>query len=50
MEERFEKIDSKMVVRELKKAKKNSEKLHPELKKMIKHPEFPQKIRLMFVT
>ena len=50
LEERFEKIDSNLVIKELKKAKKKSEKLHPELKKMIKHPEFPQKIRLMFVT
>lgn len=50
LEERFEKIDSNLVINELKKAKKKAERLHPELKKMIKHPEFPQKIRLMFVT
>jgi hypothetical protein len=50
LEERFEKIDSKMVVEELEKAKKKSEKLHPELKKMIKQPQFPKKIRLIFAS
>jgi hypothetical protein len=50
LEERFEKIDSKIVVEELKKAKKKSERLHPELKKMIKQPEFPNKIRLLFAA
>jgi hypothetical protein len=48
LEERFEKIDSKIVVEELKKAEKKSERLHPELKKMIKQPEFPKKIIRLF--
>jgi hypothetical protein len=50
LEERFEKIDSKMVVEELKKAKKKSEILHPQLKKMIQQPEFPKKIRVLFAA
>jgi hypothetical protein len=50
LEERFERIDSKMVVEELRKAKNKSEKLPPELKKMIKQPDFPQKIRLAFAA
>jgi len=50
LEERFEKIDSKMVVEELKRAKKNPERLHPEIKKIIKQPEFPKKIGLLFAS
>ena len=48
LEDRFQKIDSKMVVEELKRNKKKSQILHPELKKMIKQPEFPEKIKLLF--
>ena len=48
LEERFEKIDSKMVVEELKKAKKKSERLNPELKKMIRQAEFLERLRLVF--
>jgi len=45
LEERFAKIDSHMIVEELKKAKKESERLHPELKKMIREPEFLERLR-----
>ena len=45
MEQRFAKIDSAMVVEEFKKAKKKSERLHPELKKIIREPEFLAKLK-----
>jgi hypothetical protein len=48
LEERFQKINSKMVVEELKRNKKKSQILNPELKKMIKQPEFPEKVKLLF--
>lgn len=48
LEERFEKIDSNMVVKEMKKAKKKSETLHPELKKIIRQPELLEKLRPVF--
>ena len=50
LEERFEKIDSNMVVEGLKKAKKKSERLHPELKKVIREPEFLEKLRPLFAV
>ena len=50
LEERFEKIDSNMVVEGLKKAKKKSERLHPELKKIIREPEFLEKLRPLFAV
>jgi len=45
LEQRFAKIDSAMVVEEFKKAKKKSERLHPELKKIIREPEFLAKLK-----
>lgn len=45
LEERFAKIDSAMVVEEFKKAKKKSERLPPELKKIIREPEFLERLR-----
>jgi len=50
LEERFSKIDSNMVVEEFKKAKKKSERLHPELKKMIREPKFLEKLRPLFAA
>lgn len=50
LQERFGKIDSNMVVEELKKAKKKAERLHPELKKMIRQPQFLEKIRPLFTA
>lgn len=44
LEERFSKIDSKLVCEELKKARKNLERIPPEVKKIIKQPNLPQKI------
>jgi len=49
LEERFTKIDSHMVVEEFKEAKRKSERLHPELKKIIREPEFLTKLRPLFV-
>jgi len=50
LEERFAKIDSNMVIEELKKAKEKSERLHPELKKIIREPEFLKKLRRLFAA
>jgi len=50
LQERFARIDSNMVVEGLKKAKKKSERLHPELKKVIREPEFLEKLRLLFAV
>ena len=50
LEERFAKIDSTLVVEEFKKAKKKSERLHPELKKMIREPKFLEKLRPLFTA
>jgi len=44
LEERFAKIDSHLVVEEFKKAKMKCERLHPELKKIIREPEFLAKL------
>jgi hypothetical protein len=48
LQERFEKIDSAMVVEELKKAEKKSERLHPELKKIIRQAAFLERLRPLF--
>ena len=48
LEERFAKIDSNMVLEEMKKDEKKSERLHPELKKIIRHPDLPQKLKALF--
>jgi hypothetical protein len=45
LEERFAKIDSHIVVEEFKKAQKESGRLHPELKKIIREPEFLAKLK-----
>jgi hypothetical protein len=50
LEERFARIDSTLVVEEFKKAKKKSERLHPDLKKMIREPEFLEKLRPLFAA
>jgi len=50
LQERFAKIDSTLVVEEFKKAKKKSERLHPELKKMIREPKFLEKLRPLFAA
>lgn len=43
--QRFARIDSKLVVEELKIAKDESEAIHPQLKKMIRQPCFMEKLR-----
>jgi len=48
LEERFAKIDSNLVVEELKKSNKEPGRLPPELKKMIRVPAFPEKLGLLF--
>jgi hypothetical protein len=48
LEERFDKIDSQLVLWEMKKAQKSSERISPEMKKMIKEPNLPQKITEIF--
>ena len=50
LEERFEKIESRLVLEELKRTQKNSEKISPELKKIIKEPNLPQKIIEIFMN
>ncbi|MFC1863203.1 transposase [Thermodesulfobacteriota bacterium] len=48
LEQRFARIDSKLVLQELEKNKKENSRLPLLLKKMIREPEFPQKIGLLF--
>jgi ribosomal protein S20 len=48
LQERFARIDSNMVVQELKKTKKEPGRLPLELKKMIREPAFPEKLGLLF--
>jgi hypothetical protein len=48
LEQRFARIDSDIVVQELKKNKKEAGRLPLELKKMIREPAFPEKLGLLF--
>jgi ribosomal protein S20 len=48
LEQRFARIDSSMVVAELKKAKNEPGRLPAALKKMIRQPAFPQKLAPLF--
>ena len=48
LEERFEKIESRLVLKELKRTQKNSERISPEMKKLIREPNLPQKITEIF--
>jgi len=48
LEERFARIDSKLVLHELDKNKKETGRLPQVLKKMIREPQFPQKIGALF--
>ncbi len=48
LEERFARIDSNIVVAELKKANKEPGRLPVGLKKIIRQPAFPQKMGLLF--
>lgn len=48
LEERFARVDSKLVLQELDKNKKEVGRLPQLLKKMIREPEFPQKLGVLF--
>ena len=48
LQERFARIDSNMVVKELKKTRKEPGRLPLELKKMIREPAFTEKLGLLF--
>ena len=48
LEQRFARIDSKLVLQELDKNKKETGRLPQLLKKMIREPEFPQKLGVLF--
>jgi len=48
LEERFEKIVGSIVAKELKKAQKKSEKISPEMKKLIRQPNLPTKITALY--
>ena len=44
LEERFEKIDSRLVTEQLKAEQKNQQKISPEMKKMIQRPDLPDRL------
>ena len=44
LEERFEKIDSRLVTDRLKAEKKNKQKISPEMKKIIRRPDLPDRL------
>ena len=44
LEERFEKIDSRMVLEKLKAEEKNNEKISPVVKKIIRRPDLPVRL------
>jgi hypothetical protein len=44
LEERFEKIDSRLVLEKLQSEKKNDERVSPVVKKIIRQPDFPAKL------
>jgi len=48
LEERFARVDSKLVLQQLDKNKKETGRLPQLLKKMIREPEFPQKLGMLF--
>jgi len=49
LEERFEKIDSRMVLERLEAEKKNNERISPEVKKIIRHPDLPERLALILL-
>jgi hypothetical protein len=50
LEERFAKIDSKLAQKSLRESQQNAERISPELKKMIRHPDFQNKISTLIAT
>ena len=47
LEERFEKIDSRMVLERLDAEKKNNERISPEVKKIIRRPDLPERLTIL---
>jgi len=50
LEERFGKIDSTLAQKALQESQQNAERISPELKKMIRHPDFQNKISALIAT
>jgi hypothetical protein len=48
LEERFSQIDSRRVQEELRQAAHSGQRLHPELKRLVKQPDLPNKISVLF--
>jgi hypothetical protein len=48
LEERFSKIDAKLVYEHVKQARKGKERLSPEMKKIVMLPDLPQRISALF--
>jgi hypothetical protein len=49
LEQRFSEIDAKIVREELKKSQKDSEKIPPKIKKIIKNPNLPEILTNLFI-
>jgi len=47
LEERFEKIDSRMVLEKLEAEKKNNERISPEVKNIIRRPDLPERLAVL---
>ena len=50
LEERFEKIDSRLVVEKLKDERKRYERISPEMKKIIGQPDLPEQLATLFAA
>ena len=50
LEERFEKIDSRLVVEKLKDERKQFERISPEMKKIIRQPDLPEQLTSLFAA
>jgi hypothetical protein len=50
LEERFEKIDSRLVIEQLKTEQKNQQKISPEMKKLIRRPDLPDRLVAVFAA
>jgi hypothetical protein len=50
LEERFEKIDSCMVVEKLKAEQKKQQRIGSEMKKIIRRPDLPERLTLLFAA
>lgn len=50
LEERFEKIDSRLVTEQLKAEQKNQQKIIPEMKKLIRLPDLPERLTALYAS